>query len=110
MRAVLIALCLFLFPSPLSSYAQEHEGARDWLDQRIDQLAICESGGNPYAIGQGRYLGYLQFEPRTWEETKHRMGAPELNIWSAEDQHAAARWLILNGEAWRWSTCWRRTG
>lgn len=74
-RAGGIALILILL-SFSSSQAQE-EGQRDWLDYRIDRLALCESGGNPYAVGQGRYFGLLQFSRVTWEETKQRMHAPE---------------------------------
>lgn len=93
-------------PAPSASEEPRTVRAADWLDHRIYALALCESGGNPYAVGQGIYLGWLQFEPRTWQETKQRMGRPDLDVWNAAHQAEAARWLIERGESWRWRGCW----
>lgn len=82
---------------------------QDVLDARITRMALCESGGRSWVVGFGTYLGYLQFEPRTWEETKRRMGMPWLDVWNASHQHMAAKWLLLRGESWRWPVCWGRS-
>jgi peptidoglycan hydrolase-like protein with peptidoglycan-binding domain len=72
---------------------------------RLEQIAQCESGGNPSAISpDGQYRGKYQFSRETWRElggTGDPADAPE-----AEQDRMAALLLQRSGPS-AWPVCGR---
>jgi soluble lytic murein transglycosylase-like protein len=66
----------------------------DWMFQ----VAACESGFNPAAVGPNGEIGLFQFE----ETTFYAHGG--VDIWSVYDQSRVAASMFAQGLSWHWVT------
>lgn len=124
-----LALALALCQSPAtghalsySEYAVDYWAAAYGLDgDRLWAMALCESSGDPYAVGpdspDGRPYGLLQIKPATWSalvsaENDDPDLAPHLTAFDPEhrsedamdgaaEAHIAA-WAVFRGYSALW--------
>ncbi len=64
---------------------------------------MCESGGNPEAIGKSGEIGILQFLPSTFEDFSERYGMG-MNIYNSDHQVELSFKMIKDGYSHLW-TC-----
>jgi hypothetical protein len=70
------------------------------LSSKLEQIAQCESGGNPQAVSaDGQYRGKYQFDQSTWESLGGS-GDPAAAPESEQDQRAAQLYRQRGGSAW----------
>ena len=87
-------------------------------DAVIDQLAACESGQGGEGTGRSRYVGRLQFEPRTViayvkERDGRVIGQPEAVAIATDygQASALAKYMIFERDgASHWPACSRKLG
>lgn len=114
-RRSVIASLLALLVGPRPAAAAPYEpaiidaAARHGTDPAImTSLMLCESEGNPHAIGQpnpdgsGPDTGLFQYSPATWSEMTGYMGMPHLDIWNPDHQIEVTAWALANGYGCRW--------
>lgn len=79
---------------------QDVSAAQVALRTRLEQIARCESGGNPRAVSRdGRYRGKYQFSRASWRAVGGR-GDPEDASEAEQDRRAAILWKRTKGAAW----------
>ena len=97
-------------------WAQAYGLNPDWMWN----IALCESGGDPYAYNAAGYYGVFQFDTTTFYSMRSMLNAdtrlaPNLTYPDPEygdlesnygeaDAHVAA-WMIDNGYIGRWPVC-----
>lgn len=105
----MVPLLFLLFPlwsvSASELYTQR-------IDKFMEDLALCESGGNPDAInpddGGSASKGVLQFKDTTFAAfmKKYKAYVPAGDIWNPGTQTALARYMILTPKGWKhWYNC-----
>ena len=73
------------------------------IDTVLAKIIQCESGGDQSAIGKMGEIGILQYMPSTWKEWTAKMGKPELDINSKENQIEVYHYAAKNGLLRQWS-------
>lgn len=69
----------------------------------LQSLIMCESSGNPKAIGKAGEIGILQFLPSTFEEFSERYSL-NLDIYNPDHQVELSAKMIRDGYVFLW-TC-----
>ncbi len=85
---------------------------KDELDEFIEELVQCESGGNNNAVGDhGLALGILQYHQPTFDSFSKKYGI-EGDIMNQDVQRKLTRLILENEkEGWRhWFNCSRSIG
>ncbi len=73
------------------------------IDPRLEQIALCESGGNPRAVSaNGRYHGKYQFSRATWRDMGGK-GSPARASEAEQDRMAAK--LMRRAGTSPWPSC-----
>ena len=70
----------------------------------LQSLIMCESSGNPKAIGKAGEIGILQFLPSTFEDFSERYSL-RLDIYNPDHQVELSSKMIENGYGRLW-TCY----
>lgn len=73
-------------------------------------VAVCESGGNPFARSPWGHRGLFQFSLPTWQQYAPRYAAPADFAAAYDPRHAAevAMGMFANGEGTHWRSCTER--
>ena len=114
MKYAIFLLCLF----PFVSLASSKEEVIDYLSMvsrayKIDTgvfvaTAICESGLNPNAIGDGgRAKNIFQFHAPTFRAFSQEVNVPDLEYNNWRHQAWLAAWGFANGKKSHW-TCFKQ--
>lgn len=73
------------------------------LEQTLEKIIMCESGGNSHATGDnGKAKGVAQFHFDTFEEMKHKAGQNNLKWENSDHQIKLLRWALQNGYERHW--------
>lgn len=79
------------------------------MPETLNQLAMCESSGNPNAYvhndGGSPSYGALQFKLGTFNHFGERYGIEHSDIMSKEQQFAIAEKMIYEGRWEHWYNC-----
>lgn len=87
-------------PSPVGDTASTTSGASTGVSSHLQQIAACESGGNPRAISPGgSYRGKYQFDPSTWASVGGS-GDPAAASESEQDMRAAILYARTGPSSW----------
>jgi hypothetical protein len=67
---------------------------------RMYKVMMCESGGDRFAVGGGRWYGLFQYVPGTWRGAWNPYRASSLNDSRAQIFATAKAWSIGMQSAW----------
>lgn len=86
------------------------------LEEKLAQLAFCESSNNPKAYvhddGGSPSIGLYQFKQETWNWAVNRYipSIVKLNIWNPEHQKIVAKGMLLENRWEHWLVCGKKIG
>jgi peptidoglycan hydrolase CwlO-like protein len=86
-------------PAPVA-YSAAPSGGGAGAGSALEQIARCESGGNPRAVSpDGRYRGKYQFAPETWQAVGGT-GDPAAASEAEQDRRAAILYAQQGASPW----------
>lgn len=120
MKKIFILLLLFICTinaKVTTAYAPEATKKEIYnleLEQWLDKLSFCESGGNPNAInpddGGSRSVGHFQWKDASFSAYSKKYNL-EGSIENPQDQRELVKLVIKNEYGWRnWYNCTKKIG